>query len=127
VFIDGSEIMNLYKTAKKREHITNYNGPPCDANNNPCLNNGQCIPKLNDYTCICTEDYAGKQCELSRTLKILFVDKNDQLRLAIIRTKLIVRIILVKQIWLSLQEMAHFRSTLCHKPSGYEIKPDIRN
>ncbi|KAK2165282.1 hypothetical protein LSH36_52g01014 [Paralvinella palmiformis] len=68
VFIDGSEIMNLYKTAKKREHITNYNGPPCDANNNPCLNNGQCIPKLNDYTCICTEDYAGKQCELTKML-----------------------------------------------------------
>jgi hypothetical protein len=31
---------------------------------NPCLNNGTCIYKLDDYYCLCSEQFKGNNCEI---------------------------------------------------------------
>ena len=30
---------------------------------NPCLNNGLCISLVNEYRCVCLDDYIGSNCE----------------------------------------------------------------
>lgn len=37
-----------------------------ECSSNPCLNNGVCRDRINDYYCACSEDYAGKNCETRR-------------------------------------------------------------
>ena len=39
-----------------------------DCDPNPCQNGGECIDEVNDYTCECTPDWTGEDCELSMTL-----------------------------------------------------------
>ncbi|CAG9855043.1 unnamed protein product [Phyllotreta striolata] len=41
-----------------------YTGPPCSLDNNPCLNSGECVPDLDNFTCKCAENYKGKYCEI---------------------------------------------------------------
>lgn len=43
--------------------LTQYNGPPCPAYHNPCLNS-RCLPDLNDFECDCPMHYTGKRCEI---------------------------------------------------------------
>ena len=35
---------------------------PCHPN--PCQNNGKCQEKENDYTCICSHRFSGKNCDI---------------------------------------------------------------
>ena len=35
-----------------------------DCLNKPCLNGGECIDALNDYTCTCPKAWDGKNCEI---------------------------------------------------------------
>lgn len=43
-----------------------YDGLPCPISKNPCLNNGLCIPDLNNYICQCHSNYEGKHCEICK-------------------------------------------------------------
>jgi hypothetical protein len=49
--------------------LTQYNGPPCPAYHNPCLNS-QCVAELDDFECICPNHFTGKRCEICKS----FVD-----------------------------------------------------
>lgn len=49
-----------------------FNGTFCEkaingCNNNPCQNNGACVPMNGGYSCICTKDYTGPNCERQRS------------------------------------------------------------
>lgn len=46
--------------------IRAYDGLPCPASKNPCLNSGLCIPNLNEYSCRCKSNYEGKHCEMCK-------------------------------------------------------------
>ena len=35
-------------------------------NSNPCKNGGKCIDGINDFLCICTKEYSGKDCSESK-------------------------------------------------------------
>lgn len=43
-----------------------YDGLPCPVSKNPCLNNGLCLPDLNNYVCQCLSNYEGKHCEICK-------------------------------------------------------------
>lgn len=45
-------------------NIAYYDGLPCPLSKNPCLNNGICVPELNQFTCKCLSNFKGKYCEL---------------------------------------------------------------
>ncbi|XP_057656608.1 agrin-like isoform X3 [Diorhabda carinulata] len=51
-----------------------YDGAPCPMVENPCFNNGICIPNMDNYTCRCTGNYKGKYCETinEETLSLKF-------------------------------------------------------
>ncbi|XP_016007406.2 coagulation factor X [Rousettus aegyptiacus] len=49
-------------------------GDQCESN--PCQNQGVCKDGLGEYTCTCSEDYEGKNCEL-RTRKFCSLDNGD--------------------------------------------------
>ena len=36
---------------------------------NPCLNNGTCIDRVDDYKCSCVPGFVGKNCSNSKALK----------------------------------------------------------
>ncbi|XP_050518916.1 agrin-like [Diabrotica virgifera virgifera] len=44
-------------------NIAYYEGTPCPPGNNPCLNNGICVPELDNFTCKCNGKYKGRYCE----------------------------------------------------------------
>ena len=44
----------------------------CDKLNNPCKNGGTCHPKLNGYTCQCTEKFSGELCEKQTSYACLY-------------------------------------------------------
>jgi hypothetical protein len=44
----------------------------CEKNNNPCQNGGTCHPKLNGYTCQCTERFSGDLCQAKTSYECLY-------------------------------------------------------
>ena len=54
---------DLYQGAVSVYNVDQYMGLPCPKEDNPCLNNGVCIPQLNDYECKCAKGYDGKKCD----------------------------------------------------------------
>ncbi|CAG9828275.1 unnamed protein product [Diabrotica balteata] len=61
-------------------NIAYYEGTPCPPGNNPCLNNGICVPELDNFTCKCNGKYKGRYCEtinLINTLTILTLLLNN--------------------------------------------------
>lgn len=51
----------LFKSIASK-NVLEYKGPPC-ASDNPCTNDGVCIPKLNDYVCKCNNRFTGRRCQ----------------------------------------------------------------
>lgn len=51
-------------------NIGYYIGAPCALDNNPCLNNGECVPNLDNFTCRCTGNYIGKYCEIGKKMSM---------------------------------------------------------
>ncbi|GFX94272.1 sushi, von Willebrand factor type A, EGF and pentraxin domain-containing protein 1 [Trichonephila clavipes] len=50
-----------------------FTGTLCDAEvdeclSSPCLNNGTCLDKVNDFACICPAGYEGPQCERAQEI-----------------------------------------------------------
>jgi len=48
--------------------MTGYHGDKCELDtdeclSSPCLNNGTCFDQINGYTCQCSKDFFGLQCE----------------------------------------------------------------
>lgn len=49
--------------------VEGYEGDQCETNindcsNSTCLNGGQCIDSVNNYTCSCTEGWTGRDCSV---------------------------------------------------------------
>ena len=45
-----------------------FNWDKDDCNPNPCKNNAiQCIDGINAYTCICSDGFTGKDCEVGKS------------------------------------------------------------
>ncbi|GBP15490.1 Agrin [Eumeta japonica] len=51
--------------------VTRHDGPPCGNDLTPCKNNGSCIPLLNEYKCICKDQFRGRNCEIAPLMEIL--------------------------------------------------------
>ncbi|XP_063914885.1 agrin-like isoform X2 [Zophobas morio] len=47
-------------------NVGSYDGLPCPISKNPCLNNGLCIPELDQFICKCPPNTKGKYCEISQ-------------------------------------------------------------
>ncbi|KAJ8314704.1 hypothetical protein KUTeg_006854 [Tegillarca granosa] len=45
---------------------------------NPCQNNGTCIDKVNNYTCICNKQDLGPNCETGNQNKSQNITNNKQ-------------------------------------------------
>lgn len=54
-------------------NITYYDGYPCSFSQNPCLNDGICIPELGDFTCKCKSNFRGRFCEIGEKYFLLIV------------------------------------------------------
>lgn len=61
IYINGLLVEKPMSSAREMYHVTRYTGPPCNVN--PCINGGQCMPRLDDVECKCTKRYYGQQCE----------------------------------------------------------------
>ncbi|RDD43368.1 Deleted in malignant brain tumors 1 protein [Trichoplax sp. H2] len=49
---------------------------PCDAS--PCLNGGTCVPvNAQNYTCTCTSDYSGQNCQTFVNVQVRLVNGNS--------------------------------------------------
>jgi hypothetical protein len=59
--VNGEIWDDLFLKSIASKNVMEYNGPPC-APENPCANDGLCIPKLNDYVCKCSNRFTGKRC-----------------------------------------------------------------
>jgi hypothetical protein len=46
--------------------VGSYDGLPCPISKNPCLNNGLCIPELDQFICKCPPNTKGKYCEICK-------------------------------------------------------------
>ena len=55
----------IYNKVIERNIFDSLDINDCDPN--PCQNGGECIDEVNDYTCECTSDWTGENCELSMT------------------------------------------------------------
>ncbi|CAH0561782.1 unnamed protein product [Brassicogethes aeneus] len=57
------------------KNVAFYDGLPCPLNNNPCKNNGLCIPDLSEFTCKCLSNFKGKYCETQHedTIALKFI------------------------------------------------------
>ncbi|XP_063548558.1 agrin-like [Cydia strobilella] len=83
VFVNGNQL-SLYNgdTAKcaivqeedtlpcATSGVTKYVGSPCGIGISPCKNNGSCIPLLNEYKCICSDGFQGRNCEIQIQLNV---------------------------------------------------------
>lgn len=49
-------------------NVGSYDGLPCPISKNPCLNNGLCIPELDQFICKCPSNTKGKYCEICNTV-----------------------------------------------------------
>ena|SRR6218665_1200665 len=65
-FKDKKLVENVLSESLAAVHVTQYNGPPCPTDNNPCHNGGLCIPNLNDFECRCVASFSGITCQLSK-------------------------------------------------------------
>ena len=54
-------IDHLLSAATSHMDVSQYVGPPCS--HNPCLNEGVCVPQLNEYVCRCGRGFQGQNCE----------------------------------------------------------------
>ena len=43
--------------------------------NNPCLNNGRCMPEHQNYRCYCAENYMGLNCEKGKNSSCMTVQR----------------------------------------------------
>lgn len=62
IVVNGEVWDNLNQKASNSKNVPAYGGPPCGYKN-PCLNEGICIPQLNDFVCKCPSNkFTGKHC-----------------------------------------------------------------
>lgn len=51
-------------------NVGSYDGLPCPISKNPCLNNGLCIPELDQFICKCPANVTGKYCEIGKSIYV---------------------------------------------------------
>ncbi|RWS04342.1 agrin-like protein [Dinothrombium tinctorium] len=61
IVVNGEIWDNLVQRATAIKNVPEYSGPPCGYEN-PCINEGICVPQLNDYNCKCKPKFTGKKC-----------------------------------------------------------------
>lgn len=61
--INGDVWDDVFSKAASSHLISDYKGPPCTTpTSSPCINEGICIPHLNDFVCKCPPRFTGKRC-----------------------------------------------------------------
>ncbi|KAH9416857.1 hypothetical protein DERP_011972 [Dermatophagoides pteronyssinus] len=63
IVINGIIQRNIIDKAINLVNVQPYHGPPCGGIENPCHNDGQCLPWLNTFICHCQSNYHGELCE----------------------------------------------------------------
>lgn len=61
VYLNNKIFDNLIVDSVDSQGVTIYNGPPCK--DNPCMNGGICVPKLNIAECHCHKQFTGHRCQ----------------------------------------------------------------
>jgi hypothetical protein len=62
---DAMLVENWRHITVDQQHVTQYDGPPCPQQRNPCRHGARCLPQLNSFDCQCTEGYSGRLCQFS--------------------------------------------------------------
>ncbi|XP_076307902.1 agrin-like [Tachypleus tridentatus] len=63
IIVNGEIWDNLFDKATDSVGVSTYTGAPCAEG--ICLNEGICVPVLNEFTCRCPTKFIGLQCEKS--------------------------------------------------------------
>lgn len=64
VYLNNKIFDNMIADSVDSQGVTRYNGPPCK--DNPCMNGGICVPKLNIAECHCHKQFTGHRCQEGR-------------------------------------------------------------
>ena len=70
VFENGQLLDDIVSRSTRLIGLTQYEGGPCPLDDNPCSNDGLCIPQLNEYECKCTPRFIGKHCDKSKWIML---------------------------------------------------------
>ena len=61
IIINGDTSVNLLRQSLDSQKIREYRGAPCTEN--PCDNEGVCVPYFRKPVCSCARGYRGKYCK----------------------------------------------------------------
>ena len=79
VYLNNKIFDNLITDSVDSQGVSIYNGPPCK--DNPCMNGGICVPKLNIAECHCHKQFTGHRCQEGKIqFKILATRERERER-----------------------------------------------